>query len=47
MLTQCYEGGPSSERMTPSTFSGLRVVLFPYVTCSFVLLEDIVDDVRP
>jgi len=32
--------------MTPSTFSGLRVVLFPYVACPFVLLKDIVDDVR-
>jgi hypothetical protein len=33
--------------MTPSTFSGLRVVLFPYVASSLVLLEDIVDEVRP
>jgi len=32
--------------MTPSTFSGLRVVLFPYVAGPFVLLEYIVDDVR-
>ena len=33
--------------MTPSTFSGLRVVLFPYIARSLVLLENIVDDVRP
>jgi len=33
--------------MAPSTFSGLRVVLFPYIPCPFALLEDIVDDVRP
>ena len=32
--------------MTPSTFPGLRIVLFPHVAGSFVLLEDVVDDVR-
>jgi len=32
--------------MAPSPFSSLRVVLFPYVTSPFILLKDIVDDVR-
>lgn len=47
MLTECDERGPSRERMAPSTFSGLRVILFPYISGPLVLLEDIIDDVRP
>lgn len=47
MLTECHERGPPREWVTPSSFSGLRVVLFPYIACPLVLLEDIVDDVRP
>ena len=33
--------------MTPSTFSGLCVILFPYIARPLVLFENIVDDVRP
>jgi hypothetical protein len=33
--------------VTPSTFSGLRVVLFPHIARPLVLLEDIVYDVGP
>lgn len=47
MLTHCHERGPSRERVTSSSFSGLRVVLFPHISRPLILLEDIVDDVYP
>ena len=47
MLTHCHERGPSREWVAPSSFSGLRVVLFPYISRPLILLEDVVDDVYP